>query len=106
MVKITYISHAGEARLVEAASGQSAMEAAVHHNIAGIDGDCGGVIACGTCHVHVDGTWTDRLAPPGEKERDMLAYIDNARPNSRLCCQIVLGEELDGLVLHLPIAQH
>lgn len=106
MVKITYIDFEGGASTVDAAPGQSAMEAAVQNNVPGIDGDCGGVLACGTCHVHVDDAWAGRLAPPDEKEQDMLAYIDNALPTSRLCCQIALGEDLDGLVVHLPIAQH
>ncbi|MDD3446439.1 MAG: 2Fe-2S iron-sulfur cluster-binding protein [Zavarzinia sp.] len=106
MPKITYVTHDGVPHTVDAVAGQSAMEVAVGHNIPGIDGDCGGAVACGTCHVHVDDAWSEKAGAPAENEAGMLAYVDDARPNSRLCCQIRLTNDLDGLILHLPAAQH
>lgn len=107
MPKITFISADGSERTVDATSGTSAMEAALQHLVPGIDGDCGGAAACGTCHVYVDPAWTDKVGPavPGI-EQDMLLCTDGAQPNSRLSCQIKVSDELDGLVLRMPAAQH
>jgi len=107
MPKVTFITAAGIERVVEVASGVSAMEAAVQNMVRGIDGDCGGVAACGTCHVYVDSAWADKAGPatPGI-EQDMLALSDVKAPNSRLACQIHMSEALDGLVLRMPVDQH
>lgn len=107
MPKITYISSDGTERVVEVPCGLSAMEGAVQNMVPGIDGDCGGQAACGTCHVYVDLAWLEKTGPaaPGI-ETDMLTCTDNARSNSRLSCQIRIHEELDGLVLRMPQAQH
>lgn len=107
MPKITYIGADGTSTTVEVEEGLSAMEGAVHNLIRGIDGDCGGVIACGTCHVYVDPAWLDRTGPatPGT-EQQMLELTDNTRPNSRLACQIRIHAGLDGLVLRMPDGQH
>jgi 2Fe-2S ferredoxin len=107
MPKITFVSADGAEHVVEVGSGISAMEAAVRNLVPGIDADCGGSAACGTCHVYVDETWLARTGPaqPGI-EQDMLRLTDNVRANSRLSCQIRIGDDLDGLVLHMPEAQH
>ncbi len=83
------------------------MDAATQNLVPGIDADCGGAAACGTCHVYVDLAWTERAgtAIPGI-EQDMLALTDNAEPSSRLACQIRMTHELDGLVLRIPANQH
>lgn len=107
MPKITFISSSGEARVVEIASGLSAMEAAVQNLVPGIDGDCGGAAACGTCHVYVDANWSAKVGPAGVGiEQEMLALSDARAPNSRLSCQIRMSEQLDGLVLRMPNDQH
>ena len=107
MPRITFIAADGTPYAVEAASGLSAMEAALQHNVPGIDGDCGGHAACATCHVHVDAAWTGRTGPAGEgTEQQMLSLADGCQPNSRLACQIRLSDALDGLVLHMPADQH
>ena len=73
MPKITYITSIGKEHVVEVACGLSAMEAAVQNMVPGIDGDCGGVAACGTCHVYVDSTWIEKTGPALEGiEQDML----------------------------------
>ena len=107
MPKITYITSEGEERVVEVAVGLSAMEGAVQNMVRGIDGDCGGAAACGTCHVHVDPAWLERTGPatPGLEE-DMLSLSDVRAPNSRLSCQIKMRADLDGLVLRMPKDQH
>jgi len=107
MPKIIYITSTGTEHAVDADSGSSAMQTAVQHRIPGIDGDCGGVAACGTCHVWVDQNWLDKIGParPGI-EQDMLALTDGSTPFSRLACQIELDDSHDGLVLRMPTDQH
>jgi len=106
MPKVTYITFDGAEHAVTVTAGLSAMEGAVHNNVPGIDGDCGGATACGTCHVYVDEAWTGQVGSAEGTEKNMLQFIDNARDNSRLACQIAITEKLDGLVLRLPAAQH
>jgi len=106
MIKVTYIDHAGTARIVEAEEGVDLMDVAVDNLIPGIDGDCGGVAACATCHVHVDPAWQDKLPPMDEEEDAMLELADDRNESSRLACQLKASPELDGLVLHTPLGQH
>ena len=88
-------------------AGQSVMQAAVAASIEGIEADCGGMMTCATCHVYVREPHASRLAPPSEEERGMLEFTAAERkPNSRLSCQIVLDESLDGLAADLPDTQH
>lgn len=107
MPKITYIAADGSEHIVDAEEGLSAMEAAVQNLVRGIDGDCGGVAACGTCHVYVDPAWFDKTGPAqADAEKHMLELSDNVQPNSRLACQIRIRAELDGLILRMPQGQH
>lgn len=107
MPKITYITADGEEQLVDAPVGATAMEAAVNENVRGIDGDCGGLAACGTCHVYVDPEWIDKTGrPPEEQEIHMLELSDDTTKYSRLSCQIALTDDLDGAVLRMPESQH
>lgn len=107
MPKITFISSAGAARVVEVEAGLSAMEAAVQNLVPGIDGDCGGAAACGTCHVYVDADWSMKVGPAVEGiEQEMLSLSDVRASNSRLSCQIKMCDALDGLVLRMPTDQH
>ncbi len=100
MAKITFITKEGESTTVEGTSG-SVMELAVQNKILGIDGDCGGVCSCATCHVHVAEQFTARTGEASEIEKDMLELDDNVNEFSRLSCQITISEELDGLILHV-----
>jgi 2Fe-2S ferredoxin len=104
--RITYIQNDGERRVVDVANGLSVMEGATRHAIPGIDGDCGGACACATCHVYVDEAWFDRLPPMEELERAMLDFAYEVKPNSRLSCQIKVGDEVDGLVVRIPERQY
>lgn len=106
MIKITFIDHSNVRRDVEVAEGLSLMEAAVQNLVPGIDGDCGGCCACGTCHVHVAPEFLDRLPPMEGTENEMLGLVGTRDVNSRLGCQIKASQALDGLVVHTPLGQH
>lgn len=97
MAKITFITQDNETTVLEADSG-SVMELAVQNNIAGIDGDCGGVCSCATCHVYVAPEHVDKTGQASEIEQDMLELDDDANEFSRLCCQLEVSDALDGAV--------
>ena len=105
MPKITYIEHDGKTHTIEVASGLSVMEGAVQNNIPGIDADCGGGMACATCHVYVKEDWFNKLPKKTEGEDDMLDQAFEPNSSSRLSCQITVSDELNGLVVHLPEKQ-
>jgi len=105
MAKITYIDQDGTKREVEAKPGQSIMEVAVANMIPGIDADCGGACACATCHVYVDDAWVEKLKAKDDMEDSMLDFAEDVRENSRLCCQILVTDELDGIVVTTPESQ-
>jgi len=106
MIKVTYIEHDGTSREVDVEEGVNLMDAALDNMVPGIDGDCGGVCACATCHVHVDPAWADKLAPMDATEDAMLELADNRDKSSRLCCQLKASPELDGIIVHTPAGQH
>lgn len=100
MANITFITSDGASTTVTGDSG-SVMELAKAHDIQGIDGDCGGVCSCATCHVHVSPEHMGKTGEASEIEKDMLEFDDNTTEYSRLCCQLTVGEALDGIVLHV-----
>lgn len=87
---------------VEGPTGSTVMRLALGHGVPGIDGECGGVLSCATCHVHVDPAWYDRLPRAGDSENAMLEYVDRRCATSRLSCQIRIAPELDGLQIGIP----
>jgi 2Fe-2S ferredoxin len=101
MPRITFITAGGERREIVAPSGLSVMAIARMHDL-DIEGACEGSIACATCHVIVDPAYADRLAVASAEEEDMLDLAVGVQPTSRLGCQIVLTEDLDGLTVRLP----
>ena len=105
MPKITYIEFTGKSHIIDVPKGLTVMEGAVQNNIPGIDGDCGGGMACATCHVYVKEEWFNRLPPKTEGEDDMLDQAFEPKTNSRLSCQIEVSEDLDGLEVNLPEKQ-
>lgn len=105
MPQIIFCTPKGQRLVVEAPAGCTAMEAAVRNHVPGIDAECGGACACATCHVYVDPAWQDKLPPPEPMEIDMLDFASEPRPNSRLSCQIILTEEMEGLCLEIPKRQ-
>ena len=105
MPKITFIDNDGESRDVEAKNGSSVMEAAVQNMIPGIDADCGGACACATCHVYVEGDWMAKLSPRDDMEESMLDFAEDVQDNSRLSCQILMSDALDGITVKTPESQ-
>ena len=105
MPKVTYIEHNGKSHEVEVPNGLTVMEGAVQNNIPGIDADCGGSMACATCHVYVKEEWLDKLPKKEDGEEDMLDMAFEPKKNSRLSCQLIVSDDLDGLVVKMPSKQ-
>ena len=105
MAKITYIEHTNKKYIVEVSNNMTVMEGAVQNNIPGIDADCGGSMACATCHVYVDEKWFNKLKKKDEDEEDMLDMAYKPNKFSRLSCQLIVSNELDGLILRMPSKQ-
>jgi len=105
MAKITYIEHTNKKHTIEIPNGLSVMEGAVQNNIPGIDADCGGSMACATCHVYVEEKWFNKLKKKEDGEEDMLDMAFEPKKFSRLSCQILVSEELNGLVVQMPSKQ-
>ena len=105
MPKITYIEVSGNRKTIEVEKGLSVMEGAVQNNIPGIDADCGGSMACATCHVYVKEEWLDKLPQKEDGEEDMLDMAFEPKNNSRLSCQLIVSDELDGLEVSIPSKQ-
>lgn len=106
MPKIMFVEFDETEHSVEGKVGQTVMHTAFDNNVPGIDADCGGQCACATCHVFVDEQWLDRTGRASENESRLLEFAATAQANSRLSCQIVISDELDGLVVRLPQSQH
>jgi 2Fe-2S ferredoxin len=100
---MTFIEPNGTSRQVDAPKGLSVLEIAHKHDI-DVEGACEGSLACSTCHVIVDPAWFGKLAKPTEDEEDMLDLAFGLEKTSRLGCQIVMTDALDGLVVRLPSA--
>lgn len=106
MPRVTFLKPGGRPVEIEAAAGISLMLAAVRSQVPGVLGECGGSLACATCHVYVDPVFAGRLPPVTAAEDEMLdATASERRPSSRLSCQIVLTDALDGLVVTVPDSQ-
>ena len=105
MTKITYIDYQGESKTIEVENGLTVMEGALQNNIPGIDADCGGSMACATCHVYVDEKWLDKIPKAEDGEIDMIDMAFEPKKNSRLSCQITVLEELDGITVKTPERQ-
>ena len=105
MTKITYITHDNQKHVVEVQNGLTVMEGAVQNDISGIDADCGGGMACATCHVYVKEEWFDKLVKKEDGEEDMLDMAYEPNKFSRLSCQLIVSNDLEGLVVTLPEKQ-
>ena len=105
MAKIKYIEHNGKEHIVEVQNGLTVMEGAVQNDISGIDADCGGGMSCATCHVYVKEDWYDKLSKKEMGEDDMLDQAYEPNSSSRLSCQIMVSDDLDGLSVYMPEKQ-
>ena len=105
MPKIIYKDYQGTSKTIEVESGFTVMEGAIQKEIPGIDADCGGSMACATCHVYVDDKWFDKIPKAEDAEIDMIDMAFEPKKNSRLSCQIIVSEELDGLEVTTPAKQ-
>ena len=108
MPSVTYIQHDGSAQVIDVADGENVMRGALNNDLPGIVGECGGGLACATCHCYVDDAWTAKVGgPSSQDETDMLeSTAAEVKPSSRLSCQIVMSPDLDGLIVHLPDHQY
>ena len=102
MAVVTFVSHDGQKHEAPIEEGQSLMQVATNNAVPGIDGDCGGEAACGTCHVIVDPQWSEQVGLSGPEEEEMLAMNPERQRTSRLSCQMSASEAWDGLTVELP----
>ena len=105
MAKITYIESNNKSHSVNVENGLTVMEGAIQNDIPGIDADCGGGMACATCHVYVKEEWFNKLPKKEDGEEDMLDMAYEPNKLSRLSCQLIVSDELDGLIVNLPEKQ-
>jgi ferredoxin, 2Fe-2S len=105
MPKIIYKDNHGNSKTIEVDNGLTVMEGAIQNDIPGIDADCGGSMACATCHVYVEEKWLNKLLKAEEAEVDMIDMAYEPKKNSRLSCQLIVSDELDGLIVTTPEKQ-
>ena len=105
MPKVTYKDYKGESKTIEVDNGLSIMEGAIQNDIPGIDADCGGSMACATCHVYVEEKWFSKIPTAEDAEVDMIDMAYEPKKNSRLSCQIIVTDDLDGLEVMTPEKQ-
>ena len=109
MPKVTFIQLDGSERVIDAPAGLSIMEVAVKNTMDRIEGACGGSLACATCHVYVHPDWWEKVMPEdgeiSDEENDMLDLAFHLTKRSRLSCQIIVKDDLDGLIVALPGAK-
>lgn len=105
VVRVTFIESDGSVHSGDTEEGQSLMRAAQELDVPGVVAECGGMCACATCHCYVDPEWIDKLEPKSELEEGMLEGAWEPGPTSRLTCQIVVDDRIDGIVLRVPPRQ-
>ena len=106
MPKIIYVEHNGTEHEVEVPAGTSLMQGAVNQMVPGIEGDCGGLCACGTCHVYIPEDWQSRCGSPDELEQGMLEFAFDVNASSRLSCQIQVTDAMEGMRVLMPARQY
>jgi 2Fe-2S ferredoxin len=104
--KVTYVEANGTEHAVDVPVGKSLMRGATDNLVPGIEGDCGGLCACATCHIYVSDPWARRCPPADELETNILEFAFDVKSDSRLACQIEMTEALDGIVVRMPERQY
>ncbi len=102
MGTITFIEHNGTRHIVDIETGKSLMQIAVDNSVPGIDADCGGACACGTCHIIVDNEWNGIAGSATDEEAQMLDLTPEKEETSRLSCQISASTQMNGMIVRLP----
>ena len=93
---VNVIDSQGQKRKLEAVNGWRLMELLRDYGV-GVEGTCGGQMDCASCHVSIANDWVDRLPAPRDDELDKLDELPNVASTSRLSCQIIWNDDLDGL---------
>lgn len=106
MATIIYVEHSGAEHSIDVPAGTSLMEGALDNSVPGIDADCGGACACGTCHVKLDKDWFDKLEERDANEESMLSLAVDVTDTSRLACQITSNDILEGMRVYMPESQY
>lgn len=106
MARVRFVEFDGTVHEVDVVPGTSIMQAAVSNVVPGIEGDCGGLCACGTCHVYISEEWRDKCGAPQELEQAILDFAFDVKDSSRLGCQVEVTDELDGITVNLPERQY
>ncbi len=101
MPKVVYTDSEKTRHDIEVENGYTLMEGAFNQQLSGMIAECGGAAACGTCHSYIDEKWLSRLPPVEDLEDSMLYMVDDRRHNSRLCCQIYMSDDLDGIEVQI-----
>jgi 2Fe-2S ferredoxin len=104
--RLVYVEHNGTEHEVEVPVGTSIMQGALNYLVPGIEGDCGGLCACATCHVYIDAQWQAVCGAPDELETGMLEFAYDVNDLSRLSCQIAVSEKMDGMRVRMPARQY
>jgi 2Fe-2S ferredoxin len=104
--RVVFVEHNGTVHEVDVADGTTVMQAAVSNMVPGIEGDCGGLCACGTCHVYIPPEWMEKCGEAQELEQAILDFAFDVKENSRLGCQIEVTGDLDGITVNLPERQY
>lgn len=102
MGSLTFIEHNGNQHQVDIEKGKSVMQLAMDNGVPGIDADCGGACACGTCHVIVDKEWLSVISSANHEENQMLDMTPEKAETSRLSCQIPATDAMDGMLINIP----
>ena len=105
MPTIVYVEHDGTRHEVELEEQTTLMEGATMNLVPGVEGMCGGVCSCATCHCYIEGEWAGKLPPPEPGELQMLDTASHRRDSSRLGCQILVSWEMEGMEVHRPPEQ-
>ncbi len=103
MLKVIFEHADGRREIHAGVAGETLLDVALDHGVAGIGGQCGGACTCVTCHCYLDSAWLNRVPAPQDDEREMLEYAQPRQINSRLACQIVITHRLEGIVIRIPI---
>jgi len=106
MPQITFINAQGERKVVDAAVGDTLMQAALGGGVDGVAAECGGCLSCATCHTYISDEWADRLPAASEDEKVMIDCAMDVRPTSRLSCQVAITEDMEGLEVEIPESQY